>query len=112
MLNTYTHSASTIAIIIAVLLILFLLYKLYKKCTNKTTCCGMIPNLCIRVNQSVDSIPSNLNKHVVRYNRNTAQTSMDTDDLSEEETVKINPIHYNQPIGYIPARRPLSKVKK
>lgn len=97
MLSTYTHSASTIAILIAVLLVLFILYKLYKKCTNKSACCGMTPNLCIRVNQSVESIP----QHVVRYNHNTAQTPLG----SEEETVNINPARLNQPISYIPSRR-------
>ena len=71
MLKNYTHSACTIAIIIAALLVLFILYKIYKKCTNKSTCCGIVPNLCIKVNQLIESIP-NLNNPVVRYSRNIA----------------------------------------
>ena len=67
---------------------------IYKKCTNKSAC-GIISNLCIKVNQSVESIP-NLNNHVVCYSRNTATTSGDD---SQEEIVKINSGQYNQPIG-------------
>jgi len=100
--NSYTHSASAIAYIIAFFLILFVLYKLYKKCCRKTSCCGMIPNVCIRVNQNVE--PSS-DKYVARYSRNIAQTASAPDEFSEDETISINPTFQQKSIRYLPSKR-------
>jgi hypothetical protein len=110
LVNNYTFPASVIAYILALLAIIFIIYKLYTKCTNKTACCGIIPNLCIRVNQSVEPSSRNSDRYVAHYNRNISQNSENVGNYenSEEENVNLQ-APSRRPIGYVPSRRPLKE---
>lgn len=110
LVQNYTFSASAIAYILAFLVVIFIIYKLYKKCTNKTSCCGIIPNLCIRVNQSIEPSSRNVDTYVAHYNRNRSQTPENTDNyhnFKENDVDLQTPLR--KPIGYVPSRRPIKK---
>lgn len=70
-----SSTMSIIAYVLAISAVLFISYKLYKKSSKKTPCCGIIPNVCIRVNQNTEQ-----SNNIVRYNRNKRKISQDRDD--------------------------------
>lgn len=89
------------------------MYKIYKRCfIKKTSCCGVIPNICIRVKQNVEPISPDSNKYVTRYvrrNRVPENTTIEADD-SDEENVTIEPQSFSRKsIGFSPSRRPTTK---
>lgn len=58
------------AYILAILITLIILYKLYKKCSKRKSCCGILPNVCIKVKQNIEPSPN----RIVCYNRNNVGT--------------------------------------
>lgn len=111
-ISHYTTFTSTLAYILAIITVLFIVYKIYKKCCcpkNKNSCCGIIPNFCIRVNQNVEPSFAD-DRYVTRYvHRNRTSENINNADDSEEESIALQ-VHPRKSIGYTPTRRPTKQI--
>ena len=98
---SFHYSGSVLAYILVFLVLIFIIYKVYRKCVSKTSCCGMLPNLCIRVNQNIEPASSR-NQYVARYHNRSPEPP--EHDHYPEDTSRTSETSRGM-IGYIPARR-------
>lgn len=105
--SKYQYSGSIIAYILALIMVILIIYKIYKKCCSKTSCCGLVPNLCIRVNQTIEPTSEHGSRYVAHY-RNENVEQPETERYKEERvSIRSSSPAPRKTIGYIPSRRPI-----